>query len=236
MPINIDSNNTLFNNMANILLIETSAETCSVAIECDGKIIDMQMSDEPMQHAKHLPTYIEKAMQLIKKENITLDAVAVSGGPGSYTGLRIGVSTAKGLCYALGCKLIAVDTLKIIASSLKQENQTNAIICPLIDARRMEVYTAMYDCELNELSPAEAKIIDENSFADINQPILFCGSGAEKCSKVIKNPNAQFLSAVNPTANTMVNLAEEAYHNNQFEDVAYYEPFYLKEFYTPQKN
>ena len=221
--------------MANILLIETSAEICSVAVACDGKIVGFQMSDEPMQHATNLPLYIEAAMKLIRDKNITLDAVAVSGGPGSYTGLRIGVSTAKGLCYALGCKLIALNTLKIIATALRQEEPANAIICPLIDARRMEVYTAMYDWNLNEISPAEAKIIDENSFADIDRPIYFCGSGAEKCSTIIKNPNAHFTSLVKPIANMMVELAEEAYRNNQFEDVAYYEPFYLKEFYTPQK-
>jgi tRNA threonylcarbamoyladenosine biosynthesis protein TsaB len=222
--------------MANILLIETSAEICSVAIESDGKILNIQMSNDAMQHATHLPVYIENAIKLIRQQNITLDAVAVSAGPGSYTGLRIGVSTAKGLCYAIGCKLIAIDTLKIIATSLQQDIPANAIICPLIDARRMEVYTAMFDSNLNEISPAEAKIIDETSFSDINCPIYFCGSGAEKCSTVIKNPNAQFFTSVQPTANMMVSLAENAYSNNQFEDVAYYEPFYLKEFYTPQKN
>ena len=222
--------------MANILLIETSAETCSVAIACDGKIINSQMSDEAMQHASHLPLYIEVAMKLLKEQGIALDAVAVSGGPGSYTGLRIGVSTAKGLCYALGCKLIAVDTLKVIATAFKQSKPANMVICPLVDARRMEVYTAMYDYALNEISPAEAKIIDENSFADIDRPIYFCGSGAEKCSKVIQNPNAKFDTTVKPLATMMVKLAEEAYRDNQFEDVAYYEPFYLKEFYTPQKS
>jgi tRNA threonylcarbamoyladenosine biosynthesis protein TsaB len=222
--------------MANILLIETSAEICSVAIESDGKILNIQMSNDAMPHATHLPVYIENAIKLIRQQNITLDAVAVSAGPGSYTGLRIGVSTAKGLCYAIGCKLIAIDTLKIIATSLQQDIPANAIICPLIDARRMEVYTAMFDSNLNEISPAEAKIIDETSFSDIKCPIYFCGSGAEKCSTVIKNPNAQFFTSVQPTANMMVSLAENAYRNNQFEDVAYYEPFYLKEFYTPQKN
>ena len=221
--------------MANILLIETSAEICSVAVACNGKILNIQMSNEAMQHATHLPVYIETAMKLIREQNISLDAVAVSGGPGSYTGLRIGVSTAKGLCYALGCKLIALDTLKIIATALQQDAPANAVICSLIDARRMEVYTAMYDNSLNELSPAEAKIIDENSFSDIDRPIYFCGSGAEKCSNVIKNPNAQFITSVKPTVNMMGNLAEEAYRNNQFEDVAYYEPFYLKEFYSTQK-
>ncbi len=193
------------------------------------------MSDEAMQHATHLPLYIEAAMKQIREQNISLDAVAVSSGPGSYTGLRIGVSTAKGLCYALECKLIAINTLKIIATELQDNILANTIICPLIDARRMEVYTAMYDNTLKEISPAEAKIIDETSFADINHPIYFCGSGAQKCSTVIKNPNAQFITSVKPTANMMVKLAEDAYRNQQFEDVAYYEPFYLKEFYTPQK-
>ena len=222
--------------MANILLIETSAEICSVAVECDGNIIDLQMSDNAMQHATHLPLYVESAMKLLKEKNIKLDAVAVSAGPGSYTGLRIGVSTAKGICYALSCHLIALDTLKVMAFGFKQTNQANTIICPVIDARRMEIYTAMYDSDLNELLPAEAKIIDENSFADINQSICFCGSGAEKMSKVIANPNAMFDPTLKPTANMMVDLAEEAYRNAKFEDVAYYEPFYLKEFYSPQKN
>lgn len=221
--------------MANILLIETSAEICSVAVECDGNIIDLQMSDNAMQHATHLPLYVESAMKLLKEKNIKLDAVAVSAGPGSYTGLRIGVSTAKGICYALSCHLIALDTLKVMAFGFKQTNQANTIICPVIDARRMEIYTAMYDSDLNELLPAEAKIIDENSFADINQSICFCGSGAEKMSKVIANPNAMFDPTLKPTANMMVDLAEEAYRNAKFEDVAYYEPFYLKEFYSPQK-
>lgn len=221
--------------MANILLIETSADVCSIAVESDGNILNFQKSEESMQHATHLPVYIENALKLIKEKNIILDAIAVSGGPGSYTGLRIGVSTAKGLCYALGCKLIAIDTLKIMASSLKQNISPETIICPVIDARRMEIYTAMYNSKLNEISPAEAKIIDENSYADINQQIYFCGSGAEKMSKVIVNPNATFDTTVKPIANMMVDLAEEAYLNEQFENVAYYEPFYLKEFYTTQK-
>ena len=221
--------------MPNLLLIETSAEICSVAIECDGNIIDLQSSHEAMQHASHLPRYIESAMKTISTKGIKLDAVAVSAGPGSYTGLRIGVSTAKGLCYALGCKLIAIDTLKTIASIHQHTAPENAIICPVIDARRMEVYTAMFDTNLNPISPAKAKIIDENSYADINQPIYFCGSGAEKMSKVITTPYAKFDTEARPTAILMVQLAEEAYANQKFEDVAYYEPFYLKEFYTPQK-
>lgn len=216
----------------NILLIETSAEICSVAVATDGEIISLQKSNEAMQHATHLPVYVESAMTLIQERNIKLDAVAVSGGPGSYTGLRIGVSTAKGLCYALNCKLIALNTLKVIASALKNTKPANTIICPMIDARRMEVYTAMYDTELNELSPAEAKIIDETSFSNIDRPIYFCGNGAEKCSKVIQNPKAKFITTLHPTADLMVALAEEAYRNQQFEDIAYYEPFYLKEFYT----
>ena len=117
--------------MANILVIENSAEICSVAVACNGKILKIQMSNEAMQHATHLPVYIETAMKLIREQNISLDAVAVSGGPGSYTGLRIGVSTAKGLCYALGCKLIALDTLKIIATALQQDAPANTVICPL---------------------------------------------------------------------------------------------------------
>ena len=222
--------------MANILLIETSAEICSVALECDGEIISLQQSDEAMQHATRLPLYLESAVNLLKERNISLDAVAVSGGPGSYTGLRIGVSTAKGLCYALGCKLIALDTLKVMAYTLNCKLKANALLCPLIDARRMEVYTAIYDNNLNLISPAEAKIIDETSFSEIDQPICFCGSGAQKCIDVIQNPNAQFDTEIRPTADMMVTLAEEAYSNNNFEDVAYYEPVYLKEFYSTIKN
>ena len=222
--------------MSCILHIETSTKVCSVALSENGSLIFHKEDTNGPNHAAVCGVFVDEALSFANSHAIPVDAVAVSAGPGSYTGLRIGVSTAKGLCYAIGCKLIAIDTLKIIATSLQQDIPANAIICPLIDARRMEVYTAMFDSNLNEISPAEAKIINETSFSDINYPIYFCGSGAEKCSTVIKNPNAQFFTSVQPTANMMVSLAENAYRNNQFEDVAYYEPFYLKEFYTPQKN
>jgi len=219
----------------NAILIETSASTCSAALVVNNKIIKSFRSDESMQHAVHLPLYVEEAMKIVKEQNITIDAVAVSGGPGSYTGLRIGVSTAKGLCYALGAKLIAINTLNLIALEYVANSKNlpaDAVVVPMIDARRMEVFTQSFDANATPLCDAEAMIIDENTFGDCKKPLYLCGSGAEKCS-VVKNPAVTIVSDVMPSANdNMLKLANAAFDNGKFEDVAYYEPFYLKEFYT----
>jgi len=219
----------------NAILIETSAATCSAALVANNKIIKSFRTDEAMQHAVNLPRYVEEAMRIANENEIKIDAVAVSGGPGSYTGLRIGVSTAKGLCYATGAKLIAVKTLNLIASEFianHKELPAEALVVPMIDARRMEVFAQCFGADATPLAEAEAKIIDENSFDDIKRPLFLCGSGAAKCS-VVRNNYVNIDAEVMPTANVqMLKLAIEAYNEGRFEDVAYYEPFYLKEFYT----
>jgi tRNA threonylcarbamoyladenosine biosynthesis protein TsaB len=209
-----------------------------VALSENNQVIASRIDTNGQNHSKLIGTFVQEVLQEAGFTAHQLDAVALSAGPGSYTGLRIGTSFVKGLCFGANIKVITLPTLQVLAQEALLQNtniESNAHLCPMIDARRMEVYTAMYDAKLNQISPAEAKIIDENSFAEIDCPIYFCGSGAEKCSKVIQNSNANFDTTINPTANMMVDLAEEAYDNKQFEDVAYYEPFYLKEFYTPQK-
>lgn len=167
-----------------------------------------------------------------------LDAVCVSKGPGSYTGLRIGVSAAKGLCYGLGIPLLSVGSLESMAhwatSSFKQVLADVAFLCPMIDARRMEVYTQLFDASLNELQPVTAEIIDESSFSSVLEKgkVAFLGDGAAKCKEVINHPNAVFIDDFNPSAQGMIALAEQKFVEKQFEDVAYFEPYYLKDFVT----
>lgn len=222
----------------NAILIETSAVTCSAALVANNKIIKSFRSDEPMQHAVHLPLFMQEAIKIAREKGMEIDVVVVSGGPGSYTGLRIGVSTAKGLCYALGAKLIALNTLNLIALeyvSSHNDIPEEAIVVPMIDARRMEVFAQRFDVHAIPLGEAEAKIIKEDSFGEVDKPLLLCGSGSAKCS-VVKNTNVRIFSDVMPIANEqMLSLAIEAFDKGQFEDVAYYEPFYLKEFYTTAK-
>ncbi|HQB69166.1 MAG TPA: tRNA (adenosine(37)-N6)-threonylcarbamoyltransferase complex dimerization subunit type 1 TsaB [Paludibacteraceae bacterium] len=219
--------------MATILHIETATDVCSTALSEHGELLFSKISFEGPAHATNLPLFIEETLDFARKHNKLPNAIAVSSGPGSYTGLRIGVSTAKGLCYGLEAKLIAVNTLRLITqNALLHIKEANALICPLIDARRMEVYTAIYDENLNEIQPVEAKIIDESAFIDLldQRIVYFCGNGAEKCKTLITHSNARFLADIHPLANHMIHLAEEAYQACLFEDVAYFEPFYLKEF------
>lgn len=228
--------------MANILLIETSGLTCGVALCVNGELEKVfSTSDGTMLHAQYLPVHSDEILKYMRKNSIKLDAVAISAGPGSYTGLRIGTSTAKGICYALEAKLIAINTLKLIAASATQKIELNEDfqIAPMIDARRMEVYTALYSPKLEEIIPASAVIVESDSFDNIlSKPTYFCGNGAEKCKESIISENARWIDNINPTVEDMNILAIEAYNNNKFEDVAYYEPFYLKEFQatTPKKN
>ncbi|MBO7271141.1 MAG: tRNA (adenosine(37)-N6)-threonylcarbamoyltransferase complex dimerization subunit type 1 TsaB [Bacteroidales bacterium] len=212
-----------------ILHIETATRNCSVALSRDSECLFSKLSQEGPSHASRLGVFVDEALQFAKFNDIQLDAVAVSCGPGSYTGLRIGVSMAKGLCYALGIPLIFVPTLRVLMQALK--DKTDAYICPMIDARRMEVYTQMYDAQGNELSPVQAMIVDENSFSDLpeNQAVIICGDGAAKCLPVIKKENLQYEEVI-LQASLMITPALEAYQQESFEDVAYSEPFYLKEF------
>lgn len=219
----------------NILYIETSTTVCSVAVSHDGNCIFSTANYDGMNHAALLSGFIAEALDILDKQSISLDAVAVSSGPGSYTGLRIGVSTAKGLCYGLDLPLIAVSTLQIMThQALSQVSKADALYCPMIDARRMEVYTSLFDHILTEKAEVSAKIMDEDSFSDIlaGQEVYFFGNGAEKCKSLLTHPNAKFIENVVPLAENMIQLAHKAYSEKQFVDLAYFEPFYLKEFYT----
>ncbi|SHF42494.1 tRNA threonylcarbamoyladenosine biosynthesis protein TsaB [Mariniphaga anaerophila] len=227
--------------MATILNIETATEVCSVNLARDGKVLFEKESREGLNHSQLLTVFIEEIFKSEGFEKDQLDAVAVSKGPGSYTGLRIGVSVAKGLCYSLGKPLIAIGTLDALgryAAQNKEEflpdfvNGKDALFCPMIDARRMEVYTALFNANGEKIEPVAAKIIDENSFREnLDQhPVLFFGNGAEKCKTALTHANALFLGPQKASARFMVNLAEEKYNKNDFEDVAYFEPFYLKNF------
>lgn len=224
-----------------ILHIETSTNVCSVALSVDGKCIFSIADEKGQNHATLLSPFIEQALTCLKQQELTLDSVAVSSGPGSYTGLRIGVSTAKGLCYGYNKPLIAVSTLEIICMGVLKTQiiHPNAVLCPMIDARRMEVYTALYNPDLSIIQDVHAAIIDDKSFAEIlnSQQVYFFGNGAEKCKEILNHPNAVFLNSIDPLAENMILLAENKFSNGEFVDVAYYEPFYLKEFQaTTPKN
>lgn len=220
--------------MERLILIETSTALCSVALAENGAIVAYRESSVLKAHASLTAAFIQEVLQ---EKGITLDdcdAVCVSKGPGSYTGLRVGVSTAKGLCFGSRKPLIAVGTLDTLVAQAQMPDQAGndgpRFIVPMIDARRMEVYTAIFEngIQTTETSPM---IIDENSFTDILEqgPVLFIGDGAGKCADVIRHPNARFCQC-NPTASAMLQPAIEALKEKRFEDVAYFEPFYLKEF------
>lgn len=218
-----------------LLHIETTTNVCSVAISKNDDCIYEAANFDGMNHAALLSKFIEDGLKItaISKP----DAVVVSGGPGSYTGLRVGVSTAKGLCFGWSIPLIAIDTLLVMAVEASKMNENNALLCPMIDARRMEVYTALYDAGLNERNANTAKLIDENSFSEelSKSEIMFFGNGAEKCKALIQHSNACFIENVHPLAKNMILHGVEAYRNQQFVDLAYYEPNYVKEFYTTAK-
>jgi tRNA threonylcarbamoyladenosine biosynthesis protein TsaB len=187
-------------------------------------------------HAKVLTIFIDEVFKESGMEISSVDAIAVSEGPGSYTGLRIGISAAKGLCYALNKPLIAISTLKSMAAgaqALVDPDHEEALLCPMIDARRMEVYDALYDLELNEYREVQADIISEESFNELldERKIYFFGDGSEKCQEILgKHGNAIFLDDVKPSAINMIKLARQSFLDEKFEDVAYFEPYYLKEF------
>lgn len=219
-----------------ILNIETSTKNCSVSVAKGGKtIVCNEIAEEGYSHAERLHVFIEKSL---KEAGITykdLSAIAISQGPGSYTGLRIGVSAAKGLCFALDLPLIAVDTMKVLAS---QVTVSNGLIIPMIDARRMEVYSAIFTADLKGMRDVEAEIINENSFENLHETLYFIGDCAEKCEAVLTNENFVFLKEIKyPSAKEMSALSFEQYKISDTVDVAYFEPFYLKDFLitTPKK-
>ena len=224
------------NIVAFILNIETATKNCSVSIAHNGKVIAIkELNDDNYSHGENLHVFIEK---IIKKANISfskLAAIAVSKGPGSYTGLRIGVSAAKGLCYSLEKPLISISTLESLANTIKVESGT--AIIPLLDARRMEVYSAVFNSEYNQIRAVKAEIIDENSFNEYleKNKTYFLGDGADKCKEIIQHKNAIFLDGYFPSSKEMAKLSFEKYKISDIEDVAYFEPFYLKDFLITQK-
>ncbi len=232
--------------MALILSLETSTKVCSVCLSKDTEIIAKKELFEANSHATHLTVFIQELFEENKNYQLQdIDAIAVSSGPGSYTGLRIGVSVAKGICYALAKPLIAISSLEALTyfainnSDVLKNTEDNAWICPMIDARRMEVYTTFFDRNIKSQAEITAEIIDENSFADIlnQRQVIFLGDGSAKCKEVIQHPNAVFINQGVPLASNMISAALVKYNNQQFEDVAYFEPFYLKDFIatTPKK-
>ncbi len=219
--------------MFNILCIETATEICSVALLQDDKMIALRENHEGNAHASQITLLIEAVMKDANIELKNLDAIAVSKGPGSYTGLRVGVSTAKGLCYALDIPLIAINTLESLAHEIiKNNNIQKANFCAMLDARRMEVYCAVFDNQMNSIKKTEAKIIDENSFADLLEisEVYFFGNGSAKCKNIFTHPNAKFIDDIKCSALNMNGIAQKLFLEKQFEDVAYFEPFYLKDF------
>lgn len=216
--------------MENIILIETSTELCSAAIASDGKIISYKESTKPREHASLTAVFIDEMLKETGMKVSDCSAVCVSMGPGSYTGLRVGVSTAKGLCFGAGIPMLAVGTLDTLVWQAGDRKDYKHII-PMIDARRMEVYTAVFAPDGKQLTDTEAKIIDADSFSDLLEegPVLFIGDAAEKCSKVILHPNAHFEQCC-PKASSMLIPAMAEYKEKRFKDVAYFEPFYLKDF------
>jgi tRNA threonylcarbamoyladenosine biosynthesis protein TsaB len=219
-----------------ILNIETSTKNCSVSIAEEGKtIICKEIAEEGYSHAERLHVFIEASLKEVGIVYKDLSAIAVSQGPGSYTGLRIGVSAAKGLCFALGLPLIAVDTLKVLAS---QATISGGLIVPMIDARRMEVYSSIFTADFERVRNVEAEIISENSFENFEEMLYFVGDCAEKCEAVLTKENFVFLKKIQyPSANEMSVLSFEKYKIGETVDVAYFEPFYLKDFLitTPKK-
>ncbi|MDR0834918.1 MAG: tRNA (adenosine(37)-N6)-threonylcarbamoyltransferase complex dimerization subunit type 1 TsaB [Candidatus Symbiothrix sp.] len=238
--------------MAILLAIETSTTVCSVALAVDGKVVLAREDQTGASHAAQLGVFVADAVQYARDNRLKINAIAVSSGPGSYTGLRIGMSEAKGLCYGLEIPLIAIPTLKILVNQILPLSSFSfypirfeaylfnapltmemaPLLCPMIDARRMEVYAAIYDENLDEIRPVQADIIDENSYQEYleTNPVIFLGNGSDKCKDILHSPNAIFIPGQYPSATGMISPAEQAFAAKDFVDTAYFEPFYLKEF------
>ena len=221
--------------MSCILHIETSTKACSVALSENGSLIFNQEDLEGPNHAVVCGVFVEEALSFANSHAIPDDAVAVSEGPGSYTGLRIGVSLAKGVCYGRDLPLLSVPTLKLMCVPVllsKEELPEDALLVPMIDARRMEVYSTVYDRALREVRPIGADIVEPDTYLPWleEHPVYFFGNGSTKCKSVIQHKNAHFIEGIVPLAKWMFPLAERSLHLGEKQDVAYFEPFYLKEF------
>ena len=214
------------------LNIDTSTSYCSTALTHDGDVVCAYRQTQ-LAHAAVLPLFVQQLLKKAKEDQLHIDAVAVSKGPGSYTGLRIATATAKGLCYSLHLPLLAIDTLQVLCMSYltsTPNTTTDTILCPMIDARRSEVYCALYNYKADPITQVEAKVITENSFREEleNNKIIFFGDGADKCKTLITHPNAIFVSDIIPDAASMGRLAQQALLHKRTEDIAYFSPFYLK--------
>ena len=221
--------------MACILHIETSTKVCSVAVSQDGACIYDESDLEGPNHATKCGVFVDNALSFAESHAIPLDAVAISEGPGSYTGLRIGYSMAKGVCYGRNVPLISLPTLQVLCVPVllyHEEVEDNALLVPMIDARRMEVYAAVYDRALRTVRPIQSDIVDADTYREYldRGPVYFFGDGAGKTKSVIQHPNARFIDGINPLGKYMSPLAERKFMQEDFADVAYSEPFYLKEF------
>ncbi len=222
--------------MSNILNIETSTDVCSVALTSEGQVLEHHENYDGNNHAQVLSPFVESVLKYVRSREIKLDAVAVSIGPGSYTGLRIGLSEAKGLCFGLNVPMIGINTLKIltVAVMFRHFFEEDVLFAPMIDARRKEVYAAVYDLALNEIMPSRPLILGENSYSEYlkDHKVVFFGNGSDKAKDIIKHKNAIFIECIKPTALDMMALAEKAIRENYFIDVAYSTPLYLKEYQT----
>ena len=221
--------------MSCILNIETSTNVCSVAVSNDAECIFNKEDYSGPHHNEQLGRYVDEALSFIDSHSLKLDAVAVSCGPGSYTGLRIGTSMAKGICYGRDVKLIAIPTLELLAVPVllkEQAEEENALLVPMLDARRMEVYAQVFNRSLHEVRPIKADVVTVDTYKEYLEkgPVYFFGNGAAKCMEEINNPNAHLIKDVVPLAKYMFPLAEKRIAQEKFEDVAYFVPFYLKDF------
>jgi tRNA threonylcarbamoyladenosine biosynthesis protein TsaB len=229
--------------MSLILQIETATTVCSVALSENESVLAYKEIQQRNVHAEVITVFIDEILKAAGKQYHELEAVAVSCGPGSYTGLRIGISVAKGLCFALDIPLIAIETLEAMTDGIIAQNafaaDSNLLLCPMIDARRMEVFTAVFNIKGERIKPTSAEIIDENSFADLLKihKIIFFGDGAVKCSDVLgTNPNVQIIPEFLNSARYLTKRAAGKYRTKSFEDVAYFEPYYLKDFIAGKKS
>ena len=225
--------------MSCILNIETSTNVCSVSLSQDGVCLHEEVDLQGPSHAQVLAGFVKEVVSFADSHAIPIDAVAVSKGPGSYTGLRIGVSEAKGVAYGRDAKLISVPTLKLLTVPVllgHDELPEDSLLCPMIDARRMEVYSAVYDRALHEVRGIQADVVDAETYREYldRGPVYFFGNGAEKCMEVINHPNARLIKGVEPLAKWMFPIAERRIAQEKYEDVAYFVPFYLKDFVAHQ--
>ena len=223
--------------MALILSIETSTAVCSVALHENGRLLAVMEVHQEYSHASKLGTLVNEVMNIADIKLDKINAIAVSSGPGSYTGLRIGTSLAKGLCYSLDIPLLAVPTLKILAAGVRPLLHDDSFVCPMIDARRMEVYCQVFTGNLEEYEPVKSVIVDESSFEKfLNvRPVIFFGNGALKCREVLVHENAKFLSDINPSATQLGDLAFRKFSQGEVENLFDFVPHYLKEFFFKKK-